>query len=256
MPAVPAPSVLALMHTTSKLPPSKPAGTYRPQGARGLAAPSIFKREDEGSVPHSASNGSFTPPRGYIQGPVPGVYPNGHSEQNGRAGGGGVAGECMQSARPVCAGWGEAEEEEEGGQGCGRSVKLKRQSLIRRQRQTAPSVCRRIRQTDPAGGPGTKCVPPTPMLEGGTLDPISKKIQNLNKKARCSLCWRGRWCACGLTGTFVPWQIKAIEELKEKTKRGERLEVTQLKKMDTEADIRQELDALLLSHPASLSAAA
>ena len=66
----------------------------------------------------------------------------------------------------------------------------------------------------------------------------------------------GPLVACGLTGTFVHRQIKAIEELKEKTKRGERLEVTQLKKLDTEADIRRELDALLLSNPASLSAAA
>ena len=43
-------------------------------------------------------------------------------------------------------------------------------------------------QTDPAGGPGAECVPPMPMWEGGTLDPISKKIRNLNKKARCLRC--------------------------------------------------------------------
>jgi translation initiation factor 2A len=39
-------------------------------------------------------------------------------------------------------------------------------------------------------------------------------------------------------------QLKAIEELKEKSKRGERLEATQLKKMEGEADIRKELRAL------------
>jgi len=39
-------------------------------------------------------------------------------------------------------------------------------------------------------------------------------------------------------------QLKAIEELKEKQKRGERLEVTQLKKIEGEADIRRELAAL------------
>jgi translation initiation factor 2A len=39
-------------------------------------------------------------------------------------------------------------------------------------------------------------------------------------------------------------QLKAIEELKEKHKRGERLEATQLKKMDGEAEIRKELKAL------------
>lgn len=36
-------------------------------------------------------------------------------------------------------------------------------------------------------------------------------------------------------------QLKAIDELKEKAKRGERLEATQLKKMEGEADIRKEL---------------
>ncbi|KAF8509852.1 hypothetical protein BU17DRAFT_98581 [Hysterangium stoloniferum] len=53
---------------------------------------------------------------------------------------------------------------------------------------------------------------PMPATEGGNLDPIAKKICNLNKK----------------------------KDLK-KTQRGERLEATQLKKMDTEAEIRKEL---------------
>lgn len=38
-------------------------------------------------------------------------------------------------------------------------------------------------------------------------------------------------------------QLKAIEELKEKQKRGERLEATQLKKIACEAELRQELQA-------------
>jgi translation initiation factor 2A len=43
-------------------------------------------------------------------------------------------------------------------------------------------------------------------------------------------------------------QLKAIEELKEKAKRGERLEATQLKKMEGETDIRKELGALGLTN--------
>ena len=42
-------------------------------------------------------------------------------------------------------------------------------------------------------------------------------------------------------------QLKAIDELKEKQKKGERLEATQLKKIDTEAEIRKELAALGIS---------
>lgn len=39
-------------------------------------------------------------------------------------------------------------------------------------------------------------------------------------------------------------QLKAIEELKEKQKRGERLEATQLKKIEGEAEIKKELATL------------
>ena len=43
---------------------------------------------------------------------------------------------------------------------------------------------------------------------------------------------------------FACEQLKAIDELKEKQKKGERLEATQLKKIDTEAEIRKELAGL------------
>ncbi|KAJ3478682.1 hypothetical protein NLI96_g9586 [Meripilus lineatus] len=74
-------------------------------------------------------------------------------------------------------------------------------------------------QTPPANG----SVPPTPAVEGAPLDPMAKKVRNLTKK------------------------LKAIEELKEKAKKGERLEATQVKKIDTEAEIRRELAGLGIS---------
>jgi translation initiation factor 2A len=42
-------------------------------------------------------------------------------------------------------------------------------------------------------------------------------------------------------------QLKAIDELKEKAVRGEHLEATQLKKIESEADIRKDLAALSLT---------
>jgi translation initiation factor 2A len=42
-------------------------------------------------------------------------------------------------------------------------------------------------------------------------------------------------------------QLKAIEELKDKAARGERLEATQLKKIESEADIQKELETLNLT---------
>lgn len=43
---------------------------------------------------------------------------------------------------------------------------------------------------------------------------------------------------------MVGVQLKAIEELKEKAARGERLEATQVKKIESEAEIRKELSTL------------
>lgn len=59
---------------------AKPAGAYRPPGALGRAAPSIFKREDEGGSPGSGAN---TPPRG-----VPGSMSYFESGTNGHGRGG------------------------------------------------------------------------------------------------------------------------------------------------------------------------
>lgn len=67
----------------------------------------------------------------------------------------------------------------------------------------------------------------SPLSPGGdgTLDPVQKKIRNLSKK------------------------LKAIDELKEKAQRGEKLETTQHKKIESEAEIRKELNALMASNP-------
>jgi translation initiation factor 2A len=42
----------------------------------------------------------------------------------------------------------------------------------------------------------------------------------------------------------VDYQLKAIEELKERVQKGDKLEATQLKKIDGEADIRKEVESL------------
>jgi translation initiation factor 2A len=53
---VPHSSALAFLGTVKT--PSKPAGAYRPPGARGTSTPLHFKREDEGGVAHIVSNGT------------------------------------------------------------------------------------------------------------------------------------------------------------------------------------------------------
>ncbi|CZR64303.1 related to eukaryotic translation initiation factor 3 subunit 9 [Phialocephala subalpina] len=55
---VPTPHASALAYLGTVKTPSKPAGAYRPPGARGLATPLHFKREDEGGAAHQVSNGT------------------------------------------------------------------------------------------------------------------------------------------------------------------------------------------------------
>ena len=76
---------------------AKPAGAYRPPGARGNATPSIFKREDEGGTAFR-QDGYSTPPRSGQNGFVPGrngspAPPNGQGQaprHNHNQPGGGV----------------------------------------------------------------------------------------------------------------------------------------------------------------------
>ena len=48
--SVPAPHISATQYLGTKKTPSKPAGAYRPPGARGQVTPLAFKREDEGGA--------------------------------------------------------------------------------------------------------------------------------------------------------------------------------------------------------------
>jgi translation initiation factor 2A len=205
--------------------PTKPAGAYRPPGARGLATPSIFKREDEGGAARMPTNGSSTPPRGaYNRSPAPGGngYSGGHGQQNG----GGRR--HVPGAAPPHSGSSTPEEREKKNK---KKKDKKREAAKDRAAQDVvtngeapppappPMAIEIIEdQAETLEGDGGSA-PPTP---GGelSLDPLAKKIRNLNKK------------------------LKAIEELKEKVKRGERLEVTQLKKITGEADLRKELALL------------
>ncbi len=54
---VPVPHASALTYLGTIKTPSKPAGAYRPPGARGTVTPLHFKREDEGGAAHVVTNG-------------------------------------------------------------------------------------------------------------------------------------------------------------------------------------------------------
>ncbi|KAH8687127.1 eukaryotic translation initiation factor eIF2A-domain-containing protein [Tricladium varicosporioides] len=75
---VPTPHASALAYLGTVKTPSKPAGAYRPPGARGTSTPLHFKREDEGGAAHVVSNGTslvnsngFGRPRRQVPGAEP-----------------------------------------------------------------------------------------------------------------------------------------------------------------------------------------
>ncbi|KDQ59846.1 hypothetical protein JAAARDRAFT_126728 [Jaapia argillacea MUCL 33604] len=228
IPPAPTPSASVTdASTIAKPTPTKPAGAYRPPGARGLATPAIYKREDEGGLP---SSGTSTPSRPYSRSPGPGPNGYGGQQQNG----GGNNGRRYVPGAPQSPSPG-PESDKKGAPG-----RTKRKGGKGGKKDgpgggggdetpsARPSLDIQVDTIDigaaVAAGVGADSAPPTP---GGdkALDPVSKKLRNLNKK------------------------LKAIEELKEKSQRGERLEATQLKKIESEAEIRKELAGLGITDP-------
>ncbi|KAG8963572.1 hypothetical protein FRC03_002827 [Tulasnella sp. 419] len=252
LPVAPAPAASVESFNASKPTPTKPAGAYRPPGARGSATPSLFKREDEGGLPRDGAylspsrNGSSTNlvtrereaggrfgspgphsrggPRRHVPGaPPPGSAPRNPPHPEGGEGEGKKK-KKANNKKDKRAG----KEEDKSGLVNGASASPNgtaspnASGTPKGSGKAPPSLnlavvdVAVVSDTTPAA---TSPIPPTPGMEG--LDPLAKKIRNLNKK------------------------LKAIEELKEKVTRGERMEVTQLKKIESEPEIRQELNALL-----------
>ncbi|KAJ6500809.1 eukaryotic translation initiation factor eIF2A-domain-containing protein [Mycena sanguinolenta] len=271
LPVAPTPNVSVQEFAAIAKPmPTRPAGAYRPPGARGLATPAIFKREDEGGVARVPTSGTATPPRMYNRSPAPGAGPQngGGGYQNGNGGGGyggqngsrrhvpgapqtpspGPAGQEGGDKKPrKRKGKKDGEEGQGNNQNQGGNQKRKEKGERAANREQGEDAGRPSIEVTPVNGEGasapapngtlqngngngTLYIPPpdlavdgeSPLTSGldGALDPAAKKARNLNKK------------------------LKAIEELKEKAKRGERLEATQLKKMEGEAEIRRELASL------------
>ncbi|RPD55709.1 translation initiation factor eIF-2A [Lentinus tigrinus ALCF2SS1-7] len=206
IPPSPAPASSVLQHVAVAKPtPTKPAGAYRPPGARGLEASAAYKRDDD------TPSGQSTPNGRYSRSPAPGRFQNGRRHVPG----------APTSPSPVRQPGGDQEKRGRKRKGAKDKEGAKKEGV---EGSARPSIDIPVNGNGNAEAAANDAasVPPTPGAEGG-LDPIAKKVRNLNKK------------------------LKAIEELKEKQKKGERLEATQLKKIDTEAEIRKELSGLGIS---------
>ncbi|OSD02152.1 translation initiation factor eIF-2A, partial [Trametes coccinea BRFM310] len=213
IPAAPAPAPSVEQHAAIAKPTAaKPAGAYRPPGARGLEASSAYKREDGTPSGGSTPNGRFS------RSPAPGRFQNGRRHVPG----------APTSPSPVRQNGDQDKRgrKKKGGKKDGAATPGGGEASARPSIDIPPNGA-----ADAVAANGS--VPPTPGGDGG-LDPTAKKIRNLNKKVRAGI-------------PSCQAESRAIEELKEKQKKGERLEATQLKKIDTEAEIRKELAGLGIS---------
>ncbi|KAL9098631.1 MAG: hypothetical protein Q9163_005750, partial [Psora crenata] len=252
----PTPHVSALRYLGTVKTPSKPAAAYRPPGARGQVTPLAFRREDEGGAAY-VSNGTVSQGT-YISGfgkprkrEVPGA-----ETVAGNAGAAASAGGDDESLSKAAAknkkkreakkakeaaekvGWvapvtgqvvserapspGRTSESREGkererNRSSGKKMNpLKNPSSPQNLAQNERQPC--LEQTPRDLSTNSNGLSVTSPGSGGT--PHEKKIRALLKK------------------------LRAIDDLKMRRAGGEKLEGTQIMKMDTEAAVRKELDDL------------
>ncbi|CAI6093316.1 hypothetical protein V2G26_017687 [Clonostachys chloroleuca] len=232
--------------------PSKPVGAYRPPGARGLSTPLHFKREDEGGAAHFVSNGTQNVgPSGFgrARRAVPGAEPLEasppiRSVPGAEPIGDGDASKKNKKKRGKKGGQGDGKAEAEpsggaslapptrdhapGSNGEGRSPERRGNNGRNHRSQSRHDGNRNRSNTQQGAARGNNGTNPAAQQQGGqpaangsqvSQDPNAKKIRSLQKK------------------------IRAIEDLEMRLAGGEKLEDTQLKKINTKASVLKELDA-------------
>ncbi|KAL4922151.1 eukaryotic translation initiation factor eIF2A-domain-containing protein [Aspergillus aurantiobrunneus] len=232
---LPTPHASAVEYLSTRKVPAKPAGAYRPPGARGQSTPLAFRREDQGGsayVPEgTATGGALNGPARSRRRNVPGADPVEEFLPPGAAPGGGVA------LPPG------ADQAEKLSKSAARNKKKREARKLKEgqpeEGSNEPSPQRPEKKQDnarlkgkngqkqqPNGASSAKAAPaPAPAPEpapedDGAPSGQDKKIRGLLKK------------------------IRAIDDLKMRLAGGEKLEDTQMKKIQTEDLVRKELDSL------------
>ncbi|KAI0317386.1 eukaryotic translation initiation factor eIF2A-domain-containing protein [Amylostereum chailletii] len=198
IPPAPAPSASAQALAASLKPAaSKPAGAYRPPGARGQLASVVYSREEGGPSPGRSPGGSgaATPTR---QGRSPAPHTNGRRYVPGAP--------TSPSPGPDPDRGGKARKRKPN-----KEAKEPREPRERREGgaglevQTNGNASANGKRNENGNGhapPQVVLEPPplTPVLDVNPLDPVAKKVRNLNKKVR-QACGR---CACVRRWTDEP----------------------------------------------------
>jgi len=209
---VPEPHASAKAVLAKVKPPTKPAGAYRPPGARGTSTPLHFKREDEGGAAYvpgamtglSGANGFGKSKRRE----VPGAEFVEQTLPPGAAPGGGV----MLT----------------GDDGIPKGPRKSRTKRGPKSKEQVPHVSQEAGTVNKATAPEIQ--QPRLIHQANTpIDlnnipagngPQDKKVRSLLKK------------------------LRAIEDLKMRQAAGEKLEATQVQKIQTEESVRKELDGV------------
>jgi len=194
IPPVPQPAESALATPAKAV--VKATGAYRPPGARGQAAPSVYKREDEGGsgsstpTPTPSHRGSYHGRGGGRDSPGPST--NGHGGYRGRGrggprhvpgapppqqapGGGPESGEKVTRRK-------KGRDKKKGGKDGGEEGAAE-EGEEPPNGPVTPGVDE-ASSSAPAPAPANTISAPEPTAAEGGLDPLQKKIRNLTKKVR------------------------------------------------------------------------
>ncbi|KAI9374648.1 eukaryotic translation initiation factor eIF2A-domain-containing protein [Aspergillus egyptiacus] len=228
---IPAPHPSAVAYLNTRKVPAKPLGAYRPPGARGQSTPLAFRREDQGGSAYvrdgTATGGALDAPARSRRRVVPGAEPVNEFLPPGAAPGGGV------TLPPG------ADQPEKLSKSAARNKKKREARKLKDgQGDEGPSdrSPARVDNARPkSDGQSRKNGQPRQQTNGasakatqesvlpadeGTPSAQDKKVRGLLKK------------------------IRAIDELKMRLASGEKLEDTQMKKIQTEEAVRKELEGL------------
>ncbi|GAA5922836.1 translation initiation factor 2A [Sporobolomyces koalae] len=203
-PLDPAPVASISVASTPAPKPAATGGAYRPPHARGTLTPSVYKREDEGGAAYDA-NGANPFPR-----------------DNAREGNGGFAARNARRGIP-------------GAPPPGAPVNAEDPLANRRKKKGGDKKAKgnkgQQQQEDGSSTPASGTATPQPVPELAPPVPevpaVEPSLSPEDKKRRA-----------------IVKKLTAIEQLKAKKAAGEKLELTQHKKLESEAELRKELDAL------------
>ncbi|KAI4260026.1 MAG: hypothetical protein LQ352_000522 [Teloschistes flavicans] len=265
---VPIPHTSALAYLGTVKTPSKSAGAYRPPGARGQVTPLAFKREDEGGAAY-VSNGSlslglgvngFGKPR---KREVPGAELGPEDGKNITAAAAADADEQLSKAALKNKKKREAKKAKDAADRAAGLAPTPDNALP----AVTPSPSRSPERRDRRGHDRNRSrghVDPRPSSKHGQRDARRSQEQYSNKSTptpKTNGVTQQHLASEPLPdltvtspgGAGTPQdkkirallkKLRAIDELKMRRAGGEKLEGTQIKKMDTEDDVRKELDGL------------